>query len=85
MKLVNAKHSGVFDILYVAYPMIDIVKQIDPIFFGVKRNPNKEYDNLDGFKAEHSSGFGFQSNDTITINALDSVNLGDMFKIGQWE
>lgn len=86
MKLVEAKVSGIFDELYIAYPMIDNLKQIDPIFFGVKKNPSKQYDSLTGAKDHFGAGrMGFMANDEITLDRLDSINIGDMYKVGQWE
>jgi hypothetical protein len=85
MKLVHAKHSGIFDELYIAYPMVGRVKQIDPIFFGVKKDPNKTYDTLDGYRVASKSGWGFQANDELTMNNLNEINLGEMRKIAQWE
>lgn len=85
MKLVQAKHSGIFKDLYIAYPMIDNLKQIDPIFFGVDKIEGKQYDSLNGFKDRHTSGIGFMSNDEVTMDRLNSINIGDMYKIAQWE
>lgn len=84
MKLVSARVDGIFDELYIAYPMIDNLKQIDPIFFGVKRNPSKTYDSLDGAKDRFTGRIGFLANDQITLDRLDSINIGDMYKVGQW-
>lgn len=77
-KLVEAKVSNVFDTLYIAYPMIGTVKKIDPIFFGTLQNPNVKYDNIDGI------GSGMFFNNSITEDRLETVNIGDMFKIAQW-
>ncbi len=85
MKVVSAQVDGIFDELYIAYPMIDNLKQIDPIIFGVKRNPSKKYDSIDGAKDRFTGRMGFLANDQITVDRLDSINIGDMFHVGQWE
>jgi len=85
MKLVEARVSNIFDELYIAYPMIDNLKQIDPIFFGVKRNPSKTYDTLEGFRSHSRTSIGFLANDEITLDRLEAINFGDMYKIAQWE
>jgi len=77
-KLVTAKVSNLFHTLYIAYPMIATEKQIDPIFFGTLRNPNVQYDHLNGL---NNSWF---FNHSITEDRLESINIGDMFKIAQW-
>jgi hypothetical protein len=84
MKAVEARLSGIFDELYIAYPMVGHVKQIDPIIFGTKVNPNKPHSPLDGAMDRHPSGMGFLANDEITMDRLDSRNFGEMFKVGQW-
>lgn len=84
VKVVEAKISGIFDELYIAYPMIDHLKHIDPIIFGVKKDPSKHYDSLDGFKDHHHRGMGYIPNSEITLDRLDSINLGTMFHVGQW-
>ncbi len=78
VKLVKAKVANLFHTLYIAYPMIDTEKQIDPIFFGVLQNPNVKYDNLDGM----NDGWFF--NHSITEDRTENINIGDMFKIAQW-
>ena len=50
MKIVESKQINIFDELYIAYPMIDNIKQIDPIVFGVIKIPNTKYDSLEDFK-----------------------------------
>jgi len=77
-KLVEAKVSNLFHTLYIAYPMIDTEKQIDPIFFGTLRNPNVKYDELNGM----NNGWFF--NHSITEDRLEAINIGDMFRIAQW-
>jgi hypothetical protein len=73
VKLVQARVANIFETLYIAYPMIDTRKAIDPIFFGTLQNPSQRYDQLDGVR-----------NNTITEERMDSVNIGDMYKIAQW-
>lgn len=77
-KLVQAKNDNIFDELYIGYPMIDTVKQIDPIFFGTVRNPTEKIDELDGL------GSDLFFNDSITLERLNTVNIGKMFKIAEW-
>jgi len=78
VKLVQAKVTNVFQTLYIAYPMIDTEKQIDPIFFGVLQNSNEKYDRLNDL------GDGWFFNHSITEDRVDKINIGDMFKIAQW-
>lgn len=74
----SAKELEIFDTMYVAYPMIGEVKQIDPIIFGVIQNPNKDnyYDlkHLDTFWLNGDTPFEY----------LKSFNIGDMFHIADW-
>lgn len=84
MKAVEARLSGIFDELYIAYPMVGHLKQIDPIIFGTKVNPSKPHNPLDGTLDRHPSGFGFMANDEITMDRLDKTNFGEMFKVSQW-
>ena len=77
-KLVEAKVSNVFQTLYIAFPMVGTVKQIDPIFFGVLQNPNTKYDRIDGLSINRFF------NNTITEDRLEAVNIGDMFRIADW-
>jgi len=77
LKTVQANMSGIFTQLYIAYPMIDLVKQIDPIIFGTLQDPTKNYDELSG------SAMNDWMSD-ITMDRLDSVNLGDMYEVAQW-
>jgi hypothetical protein len=77
LKTVNANLSGIFHQLYIAYPMIDNVKQIDPIIFGTLQDPTKQYDELD-----ESSFNGWMTD--ISMERLDSVNFGDMYEVAQW-
>ena len=72
MKTIEANNSGVFDAIYIAYPMIGKVKNIDPITFGVLKDPTKSYNELNDFTRE------------ISTWRIDSVNFGDMYKINQW-
>jgi hypothetical protein len=84
MKAVVANVSGIFDELYIAYPMIDRLKHIDPIIFGVKKDPLKKYDDLNGWKDHHTTGIGYMANNEITLERIDSLNFGDLFHVAQW-
>lgn len=78
IKLVKARVANIFETLYIAFPMIDTKKAIDPIFFGVLKNPSQKYDDLNRF------GRGMFFNNSITEDRLDVINIGDMYKIAQW-
>lgn len=73
LKLVEARYDKGFDEYYIAYPVIDEEKQIDPIFFGVLRNPSKnDYHEISSWWND------------ITLDMIPRFNLGDMFKIAEW-
>ena len=77
-KLIDAQIEGLFEELYIAYPMIDTVKQIDPIFFGTITDPTKQYDDVTTFGAD------MFFNNSVTLERLEKVNIGEMFKIAEW-
>ena|SRR4030042_400841 len=77
-RLIDTKELEIFDTLYVAYPMIGRVKQIDPIIFGVIKNPNKsDYYNLKYLET-------FWLNGDSPFEFLKKLDIGDMFKVAQW-
>lgn len=74
MKVVDANVANLFHTLYIAFPMVGPVKEIDPIIFGILRDPTKHYNELNpGWNSE------------LTADTLDWLNLGDMYQIAQWE
>ena len=74
LKVVQAKTANLFHTLYIAFPMIDYEKQVDPIIFGTLQDPTKQYNELS------------QWNNEITLDMLDwsHNDLGDMYKIAEW-
>jgi len=83
LKVVEANVSNLFHCLYIAFPMVGHVKQIDPIIFGILKDPTKDYDSLDGNKV-YTESFGFQANDELTANNMNQINIGDMYQVAQW-
>jgi len=73
IKVVQAKTANLFHCLYIAFPMIGYEKHIDPIIFGTLQNPNAQYNELSP-----------NLNNELSIDMLDWLNLGDMFKIAEW-
>jgi len=77
-RTISAKELEIFDTMYVAYPMIGRVKQIDPIIFGVIKNPNESnyysLKNLETFWLNGDTPFEF----------LKNLNIGNMFHIADW-
>jgi len=72
LKVVQANTQGLFIALYIAYPMIAYEKQVDPIILGTIQNPNESYEKLSNW------------NNEITIDMLDFLNIGDMYKVAEW-
>jgi len=77
-KLIQAQNDSLFEAIYIGYPMIDKVKELDPIFFGVIQDPTKSYSDVNGF------GSDWLANDSVTLERLNTVNIGEMFKIAEW-
>lgn len=59
--------------------MINEFKHVDPIIFGVIQDPTKEYN-----KIEDRQIFGISTLTENLIDNVDTLNLGDMFKIAEW-
>jgi len=72
LKVVTAKVANLFHTLYIAYPMIGRQKDVDPIIFGVLRDPNKSYSELNEWNSE------------LTTEQTDFANLGEMYQVAQW-
>jgi len=73
-KLVDAKMLGIFDSLYVAYPMIGRKKMVDPIFLGVIENT--------ALRLRENSIIRFD--DMLAIEKASEKYFGELFEIGRW-
>jgi len=76
LKVVEANLSNMFHCLYIAFPMVGNVKEVDPIIFGTLQDPTKNYDSLDDTWGDWKSD--------INMERLKEVNFGDMYQVAQW-
>ncbi|MBL8026319.1 MAG: hypothetical protein JNL74_07900 [Fibrobacteres bacterium] len=73
-KLVDARQLGIFDALYVAYPMIGREKRIDPIFLGVIEN------GCETLRRQPIIRF----NSEVDVAIAKAKYYGELFEIGRW-
>jgi hypothetical protein len=76
-QIAEARKSGLFSCMVIAYPMVGPVKKIDPIVIGLVQDPNKEYPALGSIDRLWLNG-------EAPIDYMRSLDWGSMFKITEW-